>query len=57
MEYFCVRIDVDRFVLLATTGKNAKNKLLFFAVRHIYPSVINSLLLINCLLLIDFRGV
>ena len=25
VSYFCMRIDVDRFVLLATTGKNAKN--------------------------------
>ena len=26
ISYFCMRIDVDRFVLLATHGKNAKNK-------------------------------
>ena len=31
MEYFCVRIDVDRFVLLATTGKNAKKQSPFSA--------------------------
>ncbi len=31
---FCMRIDVDRFVLLATTGKNAKNKPFLTAVRQ-----------------------
>jgi hypothetical protein len=29
-----MRIDVDRFVLLATTGKNAKNKPFLTAVRQ-----------------------
>jgi hypothetical protein len=39
-HYLCGRIDVERFVLLATTGKNAKTILIpFLAVRQKYPFV------------------
>lgn len=41
--YICIRIDVDRFVLLATTGKNAKNNFLFRAVRQTTPLQVDSL--------------
>jgi|MucameStandDraft_1065616.scaffolds.fasta_scaffold00857_32 hypothetical protein len=44
MEYFCVRIDVDRFVLLATTGKNAKNKPLYYCRPAKQISLVNPLI-------------
>ena len=59
VSYFCIRIDVDRFVLLATTGKNAKNKsFLLPSGKANFPSSIHSfdLLTVNCKLSVGFIG-
>ncbi|MDH6312955.1 hypothetical protein M2137_001740 [Parabacteroides sp. PFB2-10] len=48
IPFFCIfalRIDVDRFVLLATTGKNAKTSpSLFLPFGNRFPPLVNSLL-------------
>ena len=59
VSYFCIRIDVDRFVLLATTGKNAKNKPFLTAVRQSKFPLVNplfDLLTVNCKLSVGFIG-
>ena len=54
--YFCVRIDVDRFVLLATTGKMLKQALLTAVRQSKFPLSIHlfDLLTVNCKLSVDF---
>jgi hypothetical protein len=55
-----MRIDVDRFVLLATTGKNAKNKPFLTAVRQSKFPLVNpsfDLLTVNCKLSVGFNWI